>query len=69
MVMTETDEKNYKKANQCWICEKPFYDDRNHRKVRDHCHFTGKYHGTAHSECNLKLSVKSDKTFIPSCRL
>ena len=23
-------------------------------KVRDHCHFTGKYHGAAHNDCNLK---------------
>ena len=26
-------------------------------KVRDLCHFTGKYRGAAHSKCNLKYKV------------
>ena len=26
-------------------------------KVRDHCHYTGKYRGAGHSICNLKYSV------------
>ena len=29
---------------------------QNFRKVRDHCHYTGKYRGATHSICNLKYS-------------
>ena len=35
---------------------------KNYCKVRDHCHFTGKYRGAAHSICNLKNKVPK---FIP----
>ena len=26
-------------------------------KVRDHCHYTGKYRGAAHSKCNLEYKI------------
>ena len=26
-------------------------------KVRDHCHYTGKYGGSAHSKCNLNYRI------------
>ena len=41
----------------CHICEKEFgvYEKTGEIfKVRDHCHFTGKYRGSAHNQCNLK---------------
>ena len=31
--------------------------DKNQRKVRKNCHFTGKYRGAAHSICNLRFNV------------
>ena len=44
-------------------------DVKNYEKslfeVRDHCYLTGRYRGAAHSFCNLRLSVKPDKTIIP----
>ena len=48
--MTDEDEKNYKNAEVCHICEEELEDD----KVKDHCHLTGKYRGAAHDKCNKK---------------
>ena len=28
-----------------------------YHKVRDHCHYTGKYRGAVHSICNLKYNI------------
>ena len=41
----------------CHICQQEFgvYEKTGDIfKVRDHCHFTGKYRGAAHNQCNLK---------------
>ena len=46
-----TDEEKCKHyiEDKCFICEKPFFEDvkNNYIKVRDHCHYTGKYRGAA----------------------
>ncbi|GBB99512.1 hypothetical protein RclHR1_35430001, partial [Rhizophagus clarus] len=34
-------------------------------KVWDHCHITGKFRGSAHNTCNLKLQIEPWKTPIP----
>ena len=52
MILTEEDRKRYITSDICHICENPFKEESN-RKVRDHCHFTGKYRGAAHNACNL----------------
>ena len=40
-----------------YICKKEFsVNDKKYQKVRDHCHYTGKYRGgAAHDICNLTL--------------
>ena len=48
--LTRQEQKSFDKAKTCYICNKELLDD----KVRDHCHFTGKYRGAAHNSCNLQ---------------
>ena len=50
IIFTEEDRKQFNKASDCWICGEYLGNDR----VRDHCHYTGRYRGPAHNSCNLK---------------
>ena len=55
--LTPEEEKDFKSAKVCHICEQEFGDYEKAGeifKVRDHCHFTGKYREAAHNQCNLK---------------
>ena len=64
-----SDELNqFNSATKCWICNVEFDDTadekgcRKNEKVKDHCHYTGRFRGAAHNSCNLKY--KKPK-FIP----
>ena len=67
-----TCEKNtsYKEQEVCHICEEKFCMDKddkdyiNRKKVKDHCHYTGKFRGAAHSKCNLNYKVPKDIPII-----
>ena len=51
-------------ATTCYICGKIFFKelakDKNYRKVRDHCEFTGKYRGAVHNICNLRFNIPNE---------
>ena len=62
LIMTEN-EANFEVMNHCHICGSK-YTDKDLR-VRDHCHITGKFRGSAHQECNLKLRIKPEDIKVP----
>ena len=59
IIMTKEDEDDFKNSTNCWFCELPL-----DKKVRDHCHLTGKYRGSAHEKCNINVRQKNS-SFIP----
>ena len=61
--MTEENETDFQKATKCHICDQQ-YQDKDIR-VRDHCHITGEFRGSAHQDCNLKLQINPKTIKIP----
>ena len=57
MIFDEAAKRLHESQNECYACGEKFKDDdnMNMRKVRDHCHYTGRYRGAHHSKCNLRL--------------
>ena len=53
IIFGEEERKRYDMTSKCWICGKECTKDDGEKnyKVRDHCHFTGRFRGAAH---NLK---------------
>ena len=58
--LTKSQVKKYNQARKCHICFGPFKPKD--REVRDHCHYTGKYRGAAHSLSNLQYKIPN---YIP----
>ena len=58
------------KMKACHICKEKFCMDKddenykNRKKFKDHCHYTGKFRGAAHSKCNLNYKVPKDIAII-----
>ena len=65
--LTDEEIESYKKQKVCHICKKGFLHDKNdknkfklYRKVRDYCHYTGKFRAASHSICNLRYKVQTE---------
>lgn len=61
--MTDEDEQCFKTAQEFHICGQK-YSDKD-IGVRDHCHITGQYRGSAQQDCNLKLRISSKEFKTP----
>ena len=66
----DEENKSYEKQKVCYICKKGFSaaddddDNKKHHKVRDHCHYTGNYKGTAHDICNIRYKTPKDISIL-----
>ena len=68
--LTKEEKINYNDQEVCYICKKEFdtidtagpcsLERKKNYKVRDHCHYTGKYRGAAHNICNLRYKVPKE---------
>ena len=51
LLLTKKELTSYQDSMECYICRKnnhkKFAKDKNHRKVRNHCHYTGGNRGVA----------------------
>ena len=65
ILLTNEEIKFYESQKQCHLCKKRFFknkrDKYKHIKVRNHCHYIGKFRGAAHSICNLRYAVPKKK--------
>ena len=67
ILLTDEEKETHENQEICYVCEKEFCTDENNKKefklkqkVRDHCHYTGKYRGAAHSNCNLNYKIPKE---------
>ena len=55
MISCKQEQNDFKNAKLRHICKKEYSNED--VPVRDHCRVTGKYRGSAHTECNLSYRL------------
>ena len=55
MIISEKEQFDFENAKSCHICNKEC--KKGDVPVRDHCHVTEEYRGSAHTNCNLSYRL------------
>ena len=53
LLMTKKENEDFENLIKCWICDNDYIDGD--VKVRNHCHITGRYRGSANRDCNINV--------------
>lgn len=61
--LTNEEKNSFDAATHCQMCKKVFgfnsVTQKNVKKVRDHCHFTGRYRAALCNQCNLRRCIQN----------
>lgn len=67
LILTKEQNEYYDKQDKCHICLKEFNNlvmmikkNDNYEKVKNYCHFSGKFKGAAHKICSLRYVIPHD---------
>ena len=61
--LTKEENKIHRRQKKCYISKKRFSTDNSNKKyhkIKDHCHYTGKYRGAPHDICNLRYKIPKE---------
>ena len=61
MIISKKGQNDFKNAKSCHICNKEYNNEA--VPLRDHRHVTGKYRGSAHTDCNLSYRL-TNKIYV-----
>ena len=71
ILLTDEETELYEKQEVCHICKEEFITDKNDKntfkkyyKVRDHCHYTGKFRGAANNICSLRYKIPKEISIV-----
>ena len=64
--LTDRENESYERQKVCYIYKKEFSidDNKKYQKVKDHCHYTGKYRWHAHNICNLRYKTLKEISVV-----
>ncbi len=64
MIWDDDAKEKFELETHCHVCKKEL-NRLAEPIVRDHCHFTGKFRGAAHQQCNLDYKIDKSKYKLP----